>query len=33
MGVGGQIIYIISRKNSIVIRLGNEWGIKGWWPP
>lgn len=32
MGVGGQILYISPRKNSIAIRLGNEWGIKGWWP-
>ncbi len=32
MGTGGQIIYISPRKNSIAVRLGNEWGIKGWWP-
>ena len=32
MGTGGQILYISPRKNSIAVRLGNEWGIKGWWP-
>lgn len=32
MGTGGQILYISPRRNSIAVRLGNEWGIKGWWP-
>lgn len=32
MGVLGQILYISPRKNTIVIRLGKEWGINGWWP-
>jgi CubicO group peptidase (beta-lactamase class C family) len=32
MGVLGQILYISPRKNTIVIRLGREWGINGWWP-
>jgi CubicO group peptidase (beta-lactamase class C family) len=32
MGVLGQILYISPRKNTIVVRLGKEWGINGWWP-
>jgi CubicO group peptidase (beta-lactamase class C family) len=32
MGVLGQILYICPRKNSIVVRLGKEWGIPSWWP-
>ncbi|MCT4595870.1 MAG: beta-lactamase family protein [Anaeromicrobium sp.] len=32
MGILGQILYISPRENTVVIRLGKEWGIKGWWP-
>ncbi len=32
MGTGGQILYISPRRNSVAVRLGNEWGIRGWWP-
>ncbi len=32
MGILGQILYISPRSNAIGIRIGDEWGIKGWWP-
>ena len=32
MGILGQILYISPRSNAIGIRIGNDWGIKGWWP-
>ncbi|WKY46578.1 serine hydrolase [Eubacteriaceae bacterium ES3] len=32
MGILGQFIYISPRKKTIVVRLGKQWGISGWWP-
>jgi CubicO group peptidase (beta-lactamase class C family) len=32
MGILGQILFISPRNNSIGVRIGNAWGIKGWWP-
>jgi CubicO group peptidase (beta-lactamase class C family) len=32
MGILGQILYISPRNNAIGVRVGNLWGIKGWWP-
>lgn len=32
MGVLGQILYISPRKKTIMVRLGKDWGIAGWWP-
>lgn len=32
MGMKGQILYICPSKNIIALRLGNRWGVRGWWP-
>jgi hypothetical protein len=32
MGILGQILYVSPRNNAIGVRIGNAWGIKGWWP-
>jgi CubicO group peptidase (beta-lactamase class C family) len=32
MGILGQILYVSPHNNAIGIRIGNAWGIKGWWP-
>jgi CubicO group peptidase (beta-lactamase class C family) len=32
MGILGQILYLSPRNNAIGIRIGNNWGINGWWP-
>jgi CubicO group peptidase (beta-lactamase class C family) len=32
MGILGQILYISPSSNAIGVRIGNDWGIKGWWP-
>ena len=32
LGMLGQVLYISPTKNTIMIRLGNSWGIKDWWP-
>ncbi len=32
MGILGQILYVSPKQNAIAIRIGNNWGIKGWWP-
>ncbi|MBP2652262.1 MAG: hypothetical protein H6Q74_3087 [Firmicutes bacterium] len=32
MGILGQFIYVSPRKDTVIVRLGHEWGIKDWWP-
>ena len=32
MGIMGQILYVSPQNNAIGIRIGNAWGINGWWP-
>ena len=32
LGILGQILYVSPRNNAIGLRLGDEWGIRGWWP-
>lgn len=32
MGILGQFVYVSTRNNVVIVRQGNSWGIKGWWP-
>lgn len=32
MGILGQFVYVSTRKNVVIVRQGNSWGVKGWWP-
>lgn len=32
MGILGQFVYVSTKNNVVIVRQGNSWGIKGWWP-
>ena len=32
MGILGQFVYVSTRNNVVIVRQGNSWGVKGWWP-
>jgi CubicO group peptidase (beta-lactamase class C family) len=32
MGILGQFLYLSPTHNTLVVRLGKQWGVRGWWP-
>jgi CubicO group peptidase (beta-lactamase class C family) len=32
MGILGQFVFVSTRNNVVIVRQGNSWGVKGWWP-